>query len=67
MVCFFQEFSLKFSHNRDLQHPNIVQCLGLYRDNEENDYIVMELMTCGSVRDLFSADKKLTMFELLSM
>jgi serine/threonine protein kinase len=43
------EISLKFPSS--LQHPNVVRMLGLY-SNESDHYMVMELVSSGSLKDL---------------
>ena len=51
-----------------LMHPNVVQFFGIYRDRDNNKYLVTELLTKGDVRSLLiSEDNSLEVVDLLSM
>ena len=51
---------------RGLQHPNVIRLLGLYIDNEDN-YMVMELASKGSLKNLLSKEKNVSMKDMYDM
>jgi serine/threonine protein kinase len=61
------KISIKPNFSSGLQHPNVVRMLGLFIDAESNKYMVMEMVSKGSLKGLLDKTKDIPIKEKLEM
>lgn len=62
-----EEFTAEADLLTALRHPQIVSFFGLYSSSNHEEFLVMELMPLGNLREFLIRERKVTPTELLLM